>query len=300
MLNFQPLGFIQQALATDLGVMAYYTPSGWPWQEDKAPRVPIVFLHSLGGGSSAFEWSKVYAAFGATHRVIAPDLIGWGQSTHPARAYSVDDYHYMITHLLESVAETPALVAATSLTAGVVIRLAAKRPDLFKGLFLVSPSGNSDFGRDYKTSLPARLAGTPGVDQLLYQVGAANELAVRSFLSTFLFADSRRITPETVQAYLTCTQQPNAEYAALASLNGDISFDLSRYMGQLQTPTTFVLGTGSRFSAPAMVKRLASLNPQSVQHVIEIADSGVLPHVEHPAVVVGLLRQFLASHRGES
>lgn len=297
MLNFQPLGFIQQALATDLGAMAYYTPGGWPWQADShVPRPPLVFLHSLGGGSSAFEWSKVYAAFGVSHRVIAPDLIGWGQSTHPARTYSTEDYFYMITHLLESVAEPPTLVAATSLTAGVVIRLAGLRPDLFKGLFLISPSGNSDFGRDYKASLPALLASTPGLDKVLYQVGAANELAVRSFLSTFLFADSRRITPETVQGYLTCTQQANAEYSALASLNGAVSFDLSRYIHQLQTPTTVVLGSGSRFTAPATVKRLASLNPTAVQQVIEIPDSGVLPHVEHPAVVVGLLKQFLARH----
>ncbi|MBD2232939.1 alpha/beta fold hydrolase [Phormidium tenue] len=297
MLNFQPLGFIQQALATDLGVMAYYTPGGLPWQrDDGVTRPPLVFLHSLGGGSSAFEWSKVYAAFGATHRVIAPDLIGWGQSTHPPRAYSTEDYFYMITHLLESVAQPPTLVAATSLTAGVVIRLAGLRPDLFKGLFLVSPSGNSDSGRDYKVSLPALLASTPGVDKLLYQVGAANEVAVRSFLSTFLFANSRRITPETVQGYLACTQQPNAEYSALSSLNGAVSFDLSRYIHHLQTPTTVVLGSGSRFTAPATVKRLASLNPEAVQQVIEIPDSGVLPHVEHPAVVVGLLKQFLGQH----
>ena len=294
MLNFQPLGFTQQALATDLGVMAYYTPGGWPWaSEDGVHRPPLVFLHSLGGGSSAFEWSKVYAAFGATHRVIAPDLVGWGQSTHPARSYGVEDYFYQITHLIEAVAQSPAVVVATSLTAGVVIRLAGQRPDLFKRLFLVSPSGNSDLGRDYKASLPALLASTPGVDKLLYQVGAANELAVRSFLSTFLFADPRRITPDIVQAYLACTQQPNAEYAALASLTGDISFDLARYIGQLQTPTTIVLGAGSRFTAPATVKRLASLNPNAIDRLIEIPNSGVLPHLEHPAVVVGLLRQFL-------
>lgn len=294
MLNFQPLGFTQHALATDLGVMAYYTPGGWPWaSEDGVHRPPLVFLHSLGGGSSAFEWSKVYAAFGATHRVIAPDLVGWGQSTHPARSYGVEDYFYQITHLIEAVAQSPAVVVATSLTAGVVIRRAGQRPDLFKRLFLVSPSGNSDFGRDYKASLPALLASTPGVDKLLYQVGAANELAVRSFLSTFLFADPRRITPDIVQAYLACTQQPNAEYATLASLTGDISFDLARYIGQLQTPTTIVLGAGSRFTAPATVKRLASLNPNAIDRLIEIPNSGVLPHLEHPAVVVGLLRQFL-------
>ncbi|MGF1568816.1 MAG: alpha/beta fold hydrolase [Nodosilinea sp.] len=295
MLTFQPLGFIQQALGMDLGVMAYYTPDGWPWAAETAtPRPPLVFLHSLGGGSSAFEWSKVYPALAASYRVIAPDLIGWGQSTHPVRTYRVEDYFAMITHLLEAVAQPPTLVVATSLTAGVVVRLAILRPDLFKGLFLVSPSGNGDFGRDYSLSLPALLAGTPGLDQLIYQLGAANELAVRSFLSTFLFADARRITPDIVQAYLASTQQPNAAYAALASLNGTISFDLARYMGQLQTPTTIVVGAKSRFSPPAVVRRLASLNPNAVQRFYEIPEVGVLPHLEQPAVVAGLLKSFLA------
>jgi pimeloyl-ACP methyl ester carboxylesterase len=291
MLNFQPPGFIQKALPTNLGVMAYYTPAQGP--DADAARPPLVFLHSLGGGSSAFEWSKVYAAFGTTHRVIAPDLVGWGQSSHPARSYVVEDYFYLIAHLLEAIAQPPTLVAATSLTAGVVIRLAGLRPELFRGLFLVSPAGNSDFGRDYKASLPALLASTPGLDELLYQVGAANEVAVRSFLSTFLFADPSRITPEIVQAYLACTQQPNARYAALASLSGAISFDLSRYIGDLETPTTVVLGAKSRFTRPATVKRLASLNPKAIARVVEIPESGVLPHLEHPAVVAGLLRRFV-------
>jgi pimeloyl-ACP methyl ester carboxylesterase len=293
MLNFQPLGFTQHALTTNLGVMAYYTARQEPWAA--LPEKPaLVFLHSLGGGSSAFEWSKVYPAFSVTHRVIAPDLIGWGQSTHPARVYRVEDYFYMISHLLETVAQPPATVVASSLTAGVVIRLAIAQPQLFKRLFLVSPSGNSDFGRDYRATVPALLAATPGVDRLIYQLGAANPLAVQSFLANFLFANPNRITPDIVQAYLAGTQQPNAEYSALASLNGDISFDLSLYLDQLQVPTAFVMGQQSRFLPPAVVKRLASLNPSAVQQVWEIPDAGVLPQLEHAAVVSGLLRGWLA------
>jgi pimeloyl-ACP methyl ester carboxylesterase len=48
-----------------------------------------------------------------------------------------------------------------------------------------------------------------------------------------------------------------------------------------------------------MVKRLASLNPKAIQQVVEIPNSGVLPHVEHPAVVTGLLRQFLTTHSND-
>ncbi len=289
MLNFQPAGFTQKALAMELGVMAYYTQ----FDANRPEGSPIVFLHSLGGGSSAFEWSKVYGLLGDTYPVIAPDLIGWGQSTHPVRTYSVEDYFEMITQLLEALTQPPTTVVATSLTAGVVIRLANQRPDLFKRLFLVSPSGNSDFGRDFRISLPALLASTPGLDRLLYQVGAANGWAVRFFLANFLFADPSRITLDMVQAYLAGTQQPNAEYTALASLNGAISFDLVRYIGQLTTPTTVVLGGKSRFTPVAVAQRLASLNPRAVKAVHTVPDSGVLPHLEHPTVVADLLRSVL-------
>jgi pimeloyl-ACP methyl ester carboxylesterase len=297
MLKFQPVGFGQRVVDTPLGVMAYYTPASSPWRGNSSAtdQPPLVFLHSLGGGSSAFEWSKVYPAFAPNYRVIAPDLIGWGQSAHPVRDYRVEDYLEVITVLLERVAQQPAIVVASSVTAGVTVRLAIARPDLFKGLFLVSPSGNSDFGRNYRFSLPAALAGTPGVDRLLYSLGAANEPAVTNFLSTFLFANAERITPDIVQAYLAGTQQPNAEYSALATLKGDIAFDLVLYLPQLTVPTAFVWGQDSRFSPPEFGKRLASLNPRAVRQVHEIPQAGVLAHLEHPAIVAALLESFCAS-----
>lgn len=301
MLQFQPLGFEQRVTETSLGVMAYYTQAAaGRWQRSPSTPFPgtLVCLHSLGGGSSAYEWSQVYGALAADYRIIAPDLVGWGQSAHPARSYCPDDYGDLITHLIEQVAGVPAVVAATSLTAGIVVRLAIQRPDLFRALFLVSPSGNDDFGADYGFSLPARLAGTPLVDRLVYQLGAANEFAVTQFLSNFLFAHPERITPELVQAYLTCTQQPNAEYAALASLKGDICFDLTRYIGQLTVPTTVVAGAGAWFNRADKTQRLAVLNRRAIKTVHVVPDVGVLPHVEAPAVVVGLLRAFLRETLG--
>lgn len=296
MLQFLPPGFEQKVTETSLGIMAYYTPApGGMWDTaDSAPKQgTLVCLHSLGGGSSAYEWSKVYGALAADYRIIAPDLVGWGQSAHPQRDYCPADYCDMIAHLIEQVAGAPAIVAATSLTAGVVVQLAIQRPELFKALFLVSPSGNDDFGVGYGFSLPAILAGTPVIDRLIYQFGAANEAAVTQFLTNFLFAHPERITDEIVQAYTFCTQQPNAEYAALASLKGDICFDLTRYIGQLTVPTTIVGGEKAWFNRPDKTKRLAAMNLQAIQTVHMVPDVGVLPHVEAPAVVTGLLRAFL-------
>jgi pimeloyl-ACP methyl ester carboxylesterase len=311
MYPFQPPGFGQQIIHTPLGIMVYYTANGALWRSPSASSEnstaptsdtgttadslpPLVFLHSLGGGSSAFEWSKVYPAFADSHHIIAPDLVGWGRSAHPPHEYCTDDYLDILTMLLEQACQTPPTVVATSLTAGIVLRLATQRPELFRSLFLVSPSGYGDFGQDYQRGLTAQLAGTPILDRLIYAVGAANEIAIRNFLEQFLFAERSRITDEMVAAYLASAEQPNAEYAALASLKGAICFDLSRYVGQLQTPTLMVWGEAARFSRVTVGKRLAALNPNSVMDVVEIANAGVLPHLELPAVVTGILHRWLA------
>ncbi|MEM9449818.1 MAG: alpha/beta hydrolase [Cyanobacteria bacterium P01_E01_bin.6] len=295
MLQFQPSGFKQNMVTTRLGAMAYYTPTTPLWHDhDTSPREAplLLFLHSLGGGSSAYEWSKVYPAFAADYRVIAPDLIGWGQSAHPAKDYTVDDYSDVIIELLEH-CEQPATIIATSLTGGLAIRLAIAHPEKVRSLFLVCPSGYADFGVDYRRSMAAQLAGTPILDRLIYTVGAANELAVRSFLQQFLFADASRITDEMVAAYLASTLKTNAEYSALSTLKGALFFDLAGYIGQLATPTAFLWGTQSRFNTPALGRRLADLNPKAVTAFYEVPNTGVLPHLEMPAVTAGLLSGWL-------
>jgi pimeloyl-ACP methyl ester carboxylesterase len=288
MVQFQPPGFEQKSIQTSLGQIAYYT------LQTISTEPPIVFLHSFGGGSSAYEWSQVYPAFAQMHRVIAPDLIGWGRSAHPARDYRVEDYLTTIAQLLQQVAQSPAIVVAASLTGAIAARLAAQQPDLFRSLFLVCPSGFADFGQGAGRRLPLQVINTPIVDRLIYTLGATNDLAVRNFLENFLFANRDRLNAETVAAYLESARQPNAEYSALAFLRGDLYFDWSLYLPQLTVPTAIVWGARSQFTTVELGRQLAALNPQFIQQFNVIPDVGVLPHLEIPAVVTGLLTRWIA------
>jgi pimeloyl-ACP methyl ester carboxylesterase len=120
-------------------------------------------------------------------------------------------------------------------------------------------------------------------------------VAVRNFLVQFLFAKSERVTAEMVEAYLACAQQPNAEYSALAFLRGDLYFDLPLYIDQLTVPTVIFWGEQAQFTRPDLGRRLARLNPEAVKGFEIIADTGVLPHLEQPAVVIGLLEKYMRS-----
>ena len=286
--EFQPPGFGKQAIVTSLGSMVYYTPVA-----KNEELSPLIFLHNFGGGASAYEWSKVYPAFTSNYRVLAPDLIGWGESAHPVRNYQIADYLQTIAEFIQKTCQTPVTVVASSLTAGFTIRLAIQQPDLFQKLLLVCPSGFDDFGQGAGRRLPLQLISTPLVDRLIYALGAENAVAVRNFLIQFLFALPERVSEEMVEAYLASAQQPNAEYAALAFLKGDLYFDLALYLPQLTIPTVMLWGEQAQFTSVNLGRRLAKLNPQAVQAFEAIADTGVLPHLEMPAVVIGLLYKML-------
>ena len=296
MLQFQPPGFGQRVIETSLGSMVYYTPVSAPWLISDTEDLPIlIFIHNFGGGASAYEWSKVYPAFATDYRILAPDLIGWGQSAHPNRDYQIKDYMTTLAEFIQQTCGSPVAVVASSLTAALTIRLAIQQPSLFQALFLVCPSGFDDFGQGAGRRLPLQVISTPVLDRLIYALGAENELAVRNFLYQFLFAKSERVSQEMVDAYLASAQQPNAEYAALAFLRGDLYFDLALYIQQLTVPTVLLWGEQAQFTTVDLGQRLAQLNPQAIRAFEAIAGVGVLPHLEMPEVVIGLLQRYFVS-----
>lgn len=294
-----PPGFEQRSTQTSLGVMAYYTAkqatlNQHPNNGDTGEsRQTLVFLHGLGGGSSAYEWSKIYPAFASRYYILAPDLIGWGRSAHPEREYKPEDYIETIGEFLDATCEDPIIAIASSLTAAFTIRVAIARPEKFKALILVNPSGLSDFGNDYNNTFFAKLVKTPIIDRLFYSAGIATPGGIRSFLEQRQFAQTNRIYDEIIDAYLESAQQTNAEYAALSFVGGDCCFDLARYLPQLTVPTAMLWGRQSQFVNYEVGRRLANLNPDAVRHFEVMEDVGLTPHLELPAVTLSYFEVFL-------
>ncbi|MBE9079337.1 alpha/beta hydrolase [Romeria aff. gracilis LEGE 07310] len=285
----------QEKVSTRLGQMTYYQPVLPGGLAAADSRETLLFFHGFGGGSSAFEWSKVFPAFASDYRVIAPDLIGWGQSAHLERNYKVEDYLTSIPEFIELTCTEPVTAIASSLTAAFLIRIAAAQPQLFRRLILVAPAGLSDFGEDYSRTPFAQVVSTPVLDRLLYGGAIASRLGIYGFLQNRQFADASRISDDIVDAYLASAQQPHAEYTALSFVRGDLCFDLADYIEPLTTPTAILWGEKSQFTSPEIGRRLASKNPEAIKAFEVIHGTGLTPQLELPAVTTGLIRQFLST-----
>ena len=293
----EPLGVTRNSLVTSLGTIVYYQPTEAPWVEEGEnvdDRQTLVFLHGFGGGSSAYEWSKVYPAFATEYRVLAPDLLGWGRSDHPEKNYTPQDYIQVIKEFLEQTCDQAPIVIASSLVAAIAVRTAVEYPELFAGLILSTPTGLSDFGEDYRSNFFAQLVSVPFLDRVIYTTGIANSAGIMNFLEQRQFAQARRIYPEIINAYLESATQPRAEYAALSFVRGDLCFDLAQFIPDLTIPTAILWGEYAQFTPPAIGRRLAALNPGAIKAFMEIKDVGLTPHLELPGVTIGLIRRFLA------
>lgn len=286
-------GFEQRSVVTDLGTIAYAAPQPEFWPVAAQPEQTLIFMHGFGGGSSSYEWSKVYPAFATDYRVIAPDLPGWGNSDHLERNYQVADYETAIVQLLQALAPRGAVVLASALTAAMVVRVATNHPALIHRLILVTPAGLSDFGKDFRQGFLPQLLRVPLLDKVLYQTAIATSAGVKRFLTERQFANTDLITDEMVAAYLESATQPNAEYAALSFVRGDLCFDLAEWLPQLTVPTVVFWGQEAQFTEVELGERLVALNPNAIRHFEIIENVGLTPQLEQPSLTIALIQRSL-------
>ena len=98
---------------------------------------PVALIHGLGVSGRYFE--PLARQLARTHRVLVPDLPGWGISEAPRRALTLDAAADVLGAMLSAEEHTPALVA-NSLGCQIVLRLAERRPALVGRIVLIGPT----------------------------------------------------------------------------------------------------------------------------------------------------------------
>ncbi len=120
----------------------------------------IVLLHGIAGTSAT--WEEVIPWLSSTHTVLAPDLLGHGESCKPDGDYSLGAYANGLRDLLEALDLPRATVVGHSLGGGIAMQFAYQFPDRCERLVLVSSGG---LGRELHAVL--RAAALPGAGLLL-------------------------------------------------------------------------------------------------------------------------------------
>ena len=135
------------------------------------PALPVVLLiHGITSSSAA--WDAVIPALAERTHVIAPDLLGHGDSDKPSGDYSLGSFASGLRDLLDCLGHERVTVVGHSLGGGVAMQFAYQYPERCERVVLVSSGG---LGRDVSWAL--RAATLPGAD-LVLPIGAVEEACV--------------------------------------------------------------------------------------------------------------------------
>jgi len=251
---------------------------------------PVVLLHGVGLDAAAISWKHAIPELAESHRVIAPDLPGHGESDKPRRRYTTE---YYIDVLAELVAEldldTPRL-AGISMGGGIALGYALENE--VERLALVDSYG---LGSDAPWRPAAAMAlRIPVVDRLVWAGMGVNEGTVRDTLRGYMTQASEEFVTEIHEVLQdddcgrTLRSWQRSEFRTCGFRTCYLD-DL----GELSTPTLLIHGADDTLLPASWSRRAAERLPASELHVFE--DCGHWPPRERPATFNDRLTEFFAS-----
>jgi 2-hydroxy-6-oxonona-2,4-dienedioate hydrolase len=227
----------------------------------------VILLHGLG--ASAERWSRVIPTLSRYHRVIIPDIIGFGYSDKPSNVeYTIDFFiNDFLIPFLDSLGILKASIIGSSFGGHIATELAIRFNDRVEKLVLVSPAGMMKKESNPTLDSYFTAAMYPWYD-LVYK--AFSEMAYNSAI----------VSEETVLDFMNRMRLTNAKYAFHYTLLGmRYAPDLQGRLSTIIAPTLLVWGKNDSM-IPLKHARAYDEIPNMERVLIE--NCGHTPYVENP------------------
>jgi pimeloyl-ACP methyl ester carboxylesterase len=252
---------------------------------------PLVLLHGIAASSAT--WEKVIPRLTAHHTVIAPDLLGHGQSAKPPGDYSLGAYANLLRDLLEALGKQRATIVGHSLGGGVALQFSYQFPERTERLVLVSSGG---LGREVHPIL--RAAALRGADVVLPWLSAAGARSIGTLVKTmgrFGFRASNDLG-ETWRSFVAL-EEPQARRAFLQTVREVIDLRGQRVSANdrlylaAEVPTLIVWGEKDPLIPVSHAHRAHKRIPGSRLEIFPGA--GHYPYLDDPEQFAAILLDFI-------
>jgi pimeloyl-ACP methyl ester carboxylesterase len=248
---------------------------------------PIVLLHCSSGSSGA--WLPVMDHLGQDHRVLAPDLLGYGRSAPwPRDAALAPDGELGVVGALLDVAGCPVHLVGHSYGGAVALDAARRYPRQVVSLALIEPVAFRLLRRADPASW-GEIAALAERHLALVEEGQ-DAAAAEAFVTYWMGPDAWQQMPEPAR---DGTVRTAAKVAAEWRLLFASAEDHLEAIAAIDIPTLLVCGGRTRRPARRVVEILRRALPHVGLH--EIADAGHMSPLTHPTAVAEAIRGHIES-----
>ena len=257
---------------------------------------PVVLLiHGMAGSSAT--WRHVLPALAERFTVIAPDLLGHGESEKPRQGeYALGAHANFLRDLLEVLGHERATFVGQSLGGGVAMQLAYQFPERCERLVLV---GSGGLGRE--VNLVLRALTFPGVDYVFPLFCSPLLRDAGNAVGSWLRAIGVRAAPSREEIWRSYASLADADtrrgffrtLRAVVDIRGQTVSATDRLYLASHVPTLIMWGAQDPF-IPVAHGRTAHEAMLGSRLVI-FDNAGHFPHCEQPERFVRVLADFLTS-----
>ena len=250
--------------------------------------VTVLFVHGLSG--SWQNWLENIPHFARTHRVVAPDLPGFGGSPLPPWEISSEAYARLLYELCASLGVGDCVIVGNSLGGFVSAEAAINEPDRFEKLVLVSAAGVSHARMKKRPAeTAARMAAAAMPLTLQAQERSFLRPGLRRVMFQGLFHDPMALRTELIWEVFHNGAGRKGLVPAVQAL---IGYDFLDRLEEVEVPTLIVWGRNDHVVPPndatGYAKRLRN------SRTVIFDRCGHLPMAERPVRFNRVLETFLS------
>ncbi|MBA4861050.1 alpha/beta fold hydrolase [Streptomyces sp. PSKA54] len=244
--------------------------------EDKGAGMPLVLIH--GHPFDRTMWAPQVAAFAGSHRVIVPDLRGYGASPVTRGIVPLSTFAEDIAQLLDTLGIDRFVLGGLSMGGQIAMECYRLFGERIRGLVLADtfPAAETPDGRRWRRDLADRLLreGMKGyADEVLYKMVAP---------------DAHPDVAAHVHRMMTATDPEGAA----AALRGRAERpDYRDLLTRVTVPSLVVVGRDDAYTPVSDAEAMHAALPQSTLAVVESAAH--MPNLERPAEFNAALAEFL-------
>ena len=249
---------------------------------------PLLFIHGLGGRWQ--NWLLNIPQFMDTHRVVAPDLPGFGDSEMPAEDISISGYAKVIDALCDQLGVECPLVVGNSMGGFVGAELATSFPTRVERMVLVSAAGlSTEYLRRQPLLTVARLWAVNATWVGARGANVVKRPRLRRAALQFLVRYPEKLSPQLTFELVEGTGRPGF-IPALEALTG---YSFREHLAGIEVPVLIVWGRNDMLVPVGDAREYAELIGDNARAVI-FEDTGHLPMLERPSRFHDLLGEFIA------
>jgi pimeloyl-ACP methyl ester carboxylesterase len=254
----------------------------------------VLLIHGIG--DSADSWLDLIPSLARTHTVVAPDLLGHGDSDKPRADYSIAAYANAMRDLLSVLDIEQATVVGHSLGGGVAMQFAYQFPERCERLVLVSTGGVS-----HEVHPGLRFVSAPNADFVLPLLRAPGARVLGKAVFRLLQALETDLGHDAEHLARVFDALPDAAsrrafvrtLRAAVDWRGQAITMLDRCYLTQGMPTLLVWGARDAVIPVAHAHKAHAAMPHSRLEVF--ADAGHFPHQNEPNRFLRVFREFYES-----